>query len=178
MILEIDINNDVNFKSLIENIRKEFTELKFLDIDSISRKISSDAFTVYSYHIRNSGLIRIILSVFFTMITLYLILSIIGFVILFTSLSTLLQILTLISLISLLFYLFVIIAVVELIMDKRFISNKKNICSFILLFISPISLFIPIELLSIVLFSLIVGTYTFKMFPETINKAELFESKS
>ncbi len=90
MILEISIKDNENeelkkLELLVENIKKEFSSIKYLDTSSIKNKLSSDSYTVYSYYLKNSGLIRIFVSAIFTFISILLIFIFISFITIFNT---------------------------------------------------------------------------------------------
>ncbi len=74
------------------------------------------------------------------------------------------------------FYLAVLVSTADIMFNRRFIANKKNIFAFISLFISPALFLIPIPWLSSILYAIITFVYALKISPKTIKKFNVFQS--
>ncbi len=164
-ILSFDINNNVRMKELKEKIIGEFEYYK-RNQNAICKKNTSSAISFYKFILKNSGLLNIIISTFYTFITLVLLIFSFDFLITLNDESLLNQVVIMIGIFVVILYFILIGLVISLIVYKKFKSNIFNIITLTIVIISPIIIFLWNNIITKAVYSLIIFTYYIIAYPK------------
>lgn len=175
MILAIDLNNEHNFNELTDKIITEFNTLKYAVAKNDNSFLNS-AMDVYSYYLRRSGFTKIIISIFYTFISMIAIFMTGMLIYRSTTLDAKNDILFSFTIAVFIVYFFLIVSYVDILISKRFKFNIINIVSLITIGLFPIILKISYNIITVTIFGGFLIFYILVIYSRTIKENNVFKS--